>query len=701
MTLNRLKRTKLSEARPLGAQRNLGWLLVILFAFGCILVQDRIDWVAHYPDRLMLPIDGALNAVMDWVVANFEPLFKAITALLSAPMEWIRALLHVLPWSVFTFVMAAIAFGARGAGLAAFTALSLVYVQTVDLWFEAMNSFALVFISVPLAVLIGFGLGVWGFVSPRAQRAIYPMLDIAQTIPAFAYLLPILLLFGFGPVVGLVASILFAFPPMVRNTILGLERVPSDIIDAGLMSGATSFQSFRQVRFPSALRQILIGVNQTTMASLSMVIVASIIGGTADIGWEVLSTMRKAQFGDSLVAGVVIALMAMILDRITFGFAEREGATTIVKSRVQRYGFSLTVVAIALVLLALQTVFPILAHWPDGWHLDLAVPLDAAINWFVVSFKPALDSVKNTSLFVVMLPLKLGFDTAISPFTWGFELKYWHVAGYCALIGAAAFAAYRGGRFALAVWIVVLALVFYVGLTDMPWPAMLAILTYFGFCLGGFPLATGTALATGFLLVSGSWDKAMLTLYLCSLSVLAAFALGAVLGIVAAQNDWFSRMMRPVNDTLQTMPPFVLLIPIVMLFRIGEFTALFAIVFYALVPAFRYTEHGIRQVSTDAVEAATSLGATPSQLLFLVKLPLALPNIMLGLNQSIMAGIAMLVIAALVGTTGLGQEVYIGLSSGNFGQGFVAGIGMAIIAITADRFCQAWQRNYQNNLTKG
>mgnify|MGYP003663591986 FL=1 len=364
MTLNKLKRTKLSELRPLGAQRSLGWLFVILFAFGCILVQDRIDWVAHYPDRLMLPIDGALNAVMDWVVANFEPFFKALTAILSAPMHWIRALLHVLPWSVFTFVMAAIAFRARGPGLAAFTVLSLVYVQSVDLWFEAMNSFALVFISVPLAVLIGFGLGVWGFVSPRAQRVIYPMLDIAQTIPAFAYLLPILLLFGFGPVVGLVASILFAFPPMVRNTILGLERVPSDIIEAGLMSGATSFQSFRQVRFPSALRQILIGVNQTTMASLSMVIVASIIGGTADIGWEVLSTMRKAQFGESLVAGIVIALMAMILDRITFGFAEREGATTIVKSRVQRYGFSLTVVGIALVLLALQTVFPILAHWP-------------------------------------------------------------------------------------------------------------------------------------------------------------------------------------------------------------------------------------------------------------------------------------------------------------------------------------------------
>ena len=118
------------------------------------------------------------------------------------------------------------------------------------------------------------------------------------------------------------------------------------------------------------------------------------------------------------------------------------------------------------------------------------------------------------------------------------------------------------------------------------------------------------------------------------------------------------------------------------------------------MPAFRYTEHGLRNVSQTVVEAASSLGTSRAQMLFLVKIPLALPNIMLGLNQSIMYGIAMLVIAALVGTTGLGQEVYVGLSAGNFGQGFVAGIGMAIIAITADRFCQAWQRNHQQHIAE-
>lgn len=143
-----------------------------------------------------------------------------------------------------------------------------------------------------------------------------------QTVPAFAYLVPILFLFGFGPVVGVLASIIFAFPPMARNTIPGLDQVPPDIIESGIMGGCTPRQQFWQVEFPTALPKILVGVNQATMATLSMVIIAAIIGGFNDIGWEVLSTMRKAQFGESLLAGLVIALLAMVLDRLSSAAAK-------------------------------------------------------------------------------------------------------------------------------------------------------------------------------------------------------------------------------------------------------------------------------------------------------------------------------------------------------------------------------------------
>ena len=187
----------------------------------------------------------------------------------------------------------------------------------------------------------------------------------------------------------------------------------------------------------------------------------------------------------------------------------------------------------------------------------------------------------------------------------------------------------------------------------------------------------------------------MLSIYLCGLAVAISFAIGTSLGIWAAHNEIVSAVLRPVNDTMQTMPLFVILIPFVMIFKIGEFAALLSIIVYAFVPAIRYSEHGLRSLPKDIIEAATSMGCTQWQLLWQVKLPLALPVIMLGLNQTIMYGIAMLVIAALVGTNGLGQQVYIGLGDGDFGVGIIGGIGMAIIAMIADRMTQAWSKSRQ------
>ncbi|MEM9846104.1 MAG: ABC transporter permease subunit, partial [Pseudomonadota bacterium] len=172
----------------------------------------------------------------------------------------------------------------------------------------------------------------------------------------------------------------------------------------------------------------------------------------------------------------------------------------------------------------------------------------------------------------------------------------------------------------------------------------------------------------------------------------------AGLGILASEYDGLSATLRPFNDTLQTMPLFVILIPFVMIFKIGEFTALLAIMAYAIVPAIRYTEHGLRSIPDHITEAATAIGCTRMQMLWRVKLPLALPVMMLGLNQTIIFAIAMLVIAALVGTDGLGQQVYIGLGNGDFGVGIVAGIGMAIIAMIADRMTMAWSRKRQESL---
>ena len=194
-----------------------------------------------------------------------------------------------------------------------------------------------------------------------------------------------------------------------------------------------------------------------------------------------------------------------------------------------------------------------------------------------------------------------------------------------------------------------------------------------------------------FITFTGVLPQALLSIYLCGIAVIISFILGSSLGIWAAHNDKVSAFMRPINDTMQTMPSFVILIPFVMFFGIGEFTALLAIIAYAFVPAMRYTEHGLRNVPETVIEAARMIGCSQTQLLWKVKIPLAMPVIMLGLNQTIMFGLAMLVIAALVGTTGLGQLIYIGLSKADFGTGMISGVSIALIAIIFDRTTQAWR----------
>lgn len=671
------------------------WLGLAALTLVLHLLTDSLGFLVIYPDALVLSPTVVMNAAMGWFTDSFGPLFKAIGWLLEWPVEAAQWILQGLPWAVTAAIFSLAALVASGPRLACFVVFAMLYMAGIGYWVESMNSLAIVLISVPMAIAVGFGFGVCGFYSVRARRVILPMLDLLQTIPAFAYLLPILILFGFGTTVGLVASVLYAFPPMVRNTILGLQGVNAAVIEAGLMSGATARQLFWKVRLPSAQAQMLLGVNQTTMAALSMVIIAAIIGGTSDIGWEVLSTMRKAQFGESLLAGFVIALLAMVLDRVTYGFATRDRFAP--QPYQTRRGVMIGGMVIA-GLWVLALIIPALRIWPEAWVVYPAQPMNDALEALVINYRTGIEAIKNSAFFFVMLPIKIGLQTAVSPFTWGFAVTPLVTGIYAALVVTLGGAmAWRGHATGAAV-ILLLGVMSYVGLTNMPWLALCAVIIAGCYCAGGRNLALWSAAGLAFLLITGIWPQSVLSLYLCGISVLIAFGLGTLIGIGAAENETVSAAIRPVIDTLQTMPLFVILIPFVMVFKIGEFTALLAIVAYAIVPAIRYTQHGLRSLPEEVIEAATTIGATRWQLLTKVKLPLALPAIMLGLNQTIIYGIGMLVIAALVGTNGLGQRIYIGLGDGDFGVGMTAGIGMAIIAMIADRVTQAISQRRQAEL---
>ncbi|MCL4159075.1 UNVERIFIED_CONTAM: hypothetical protein GTU68_019238 [Idotea baltica] len=185
----------------------------------------------------------------------------------------------------------------------------------------------------------------------------------------------------------------------------------------------------------------------------------------------------------------------------------------------------------------------------------------------------------------------------------------------------------------------------------------------------------------------------MVTVYLCGVSVVIATIIGIPIGLFSALNERADRIVGVIIDTLQTLPSFVYLIPVVMLFRVGDFSAMIAVVLYALAPAIRYAAHGIKTVDPQLIEAGTVSGCTKRQLLWRIRAPLALPEIMLGINQTIMLALSMLVITALVGTRDLGQEVYIALTKADIGRGIVAGLAIAAIAIIADRMIAASARS--------
>ena len=677
------------------SQSTLIWLGVLILSLVIVALRDSAEWLTIYPDNWALPIQAWVDSGTDAVVAVFKPIFRAVSGIFTFPMRWLQQLLQFIPWPVTVGLFALIGYRAAGRNVAIFTGFALLFVLVSGLWPEAMNTLALVSLAIPLSCAIGFGLGVWGYRSERANAILQPTLDFMQTIPTFAYLLPILLLFGFGPIVGLIASAIFSIPPMVRNVILGLQQVPPNIREAGEMSGATQRQQFWWVEVPTALPQIMVGVNQTTMAAFSMIIIAAIIGGFADIGWEVLSAMRKAQFGQSLIAGLAIAFMAMMLDRITDGFAKNSQMVGGQDRYINHRLFWRIAGAIVVVGSLIALVFPQLRVYPKEWIPNIARPMNDAILVFVANYSDVTVAIKETLLFYFMIPIRSGLIEAITPFGWGFEFTPTLKAVYVGLVILVSGWVWWRGSAENAIALALLGIILYFGLTATPWLILFVVIIVLAFQVGGRQVGIFAAASLLFILLSNNWGYAMLSLYLTGAAVIICMVVGGFFGVLAAENDRASAILRPINDTFQTMPQFVLLIPALMLFKIGEFTALIAIIIYAIVPMIRYVEQGLRTVDPTIIEAGTAMGCTRWQMLWQVKIPQAIPIIMLGVNQTIMYALAMLVIAALVGTTGLGQQIYIGLGDADPGIGITAGLAMALIAMVIDRIISGWAKSRQ------
>ncbi|UCI10440.1 ABC transporter permease [Mesorhizobium sp. B1-1-8] len=660
------------------------WLGVLAFLALCLAARASAPWILNYPAAWLLPVASLVNGIFDLIIPVLTPPCRFLAGVLGAALNVCSATLRWMPWPATLALFAFVGWLARGWRLALFIAAALGYIVAAGYWQQGMNTFSMVVLAVPIAVTFGFLLGVAAHSSKYVHGMTMVMLDLLQTVPAFAFLIPLLLLFGFGPIVGLIACVVYAVAPMVHCTMLGLAGVPVALLEVGSMAGCTRGQRFWHVVLPTAKREILTGINQTTMASFSMVIMAAVIGGFNDVGWEVLNSMRKAEFGQSLLSGLVIAVLAMVVDRITFGLANP-------RSHVRPAW------APAWVLLVVPLLIGALLHASPG-DMALIDKVQGVINpdllnrvviGLVHDFSAPLDAFKVFVLYHFMLPLRTGLIGAVTPFTWGFAWTPQINAVYCVTALTISAWLWFGERWRLATGVLLISALLLFGFNGLPWLAFIVVVTALGWSVGGWRLATLSVIGTSFVVSTGLYIPLGQSLYLCLLAVLICTLAGGLLGIAAAKSDRVSGLMKPVCDTLQTMPQFIFLIPALMFFQVGELTGLIAIVLYAIVPPIRYVEHGIRGVPTDLVETSRQIGCTAWQRLIHVELPVAKPVVVLGVNQTIMAALSMLPIAALVGTKDLGQQVYIALSKADAGQGMVAGLSIAFVAMITDRIMRA------------
>ena len=269
------------------------------------------------------PIQSGVNRFVDWLVTNFGDRFEAVANALLVPLVALEQGLRATPAWALILVVGALAYAAGRRVVPALAVMGCLYVVgCLGLWDQAMQTVALMLVAVALAVLLGLPLGI-GMARSRAARAMLgPALDLMQTIPSFVYLIPAAMLFGLGKVPALLATVIYATPPLVRLTDLGLRLVDPEIIEAGRAFGATRLQILRTVQLPLALPSIMQGINQATMMALGMVVIASMIGARG-VGETVLIGLQRADSGRGFVGGLAIVILAVVMDRITQAFGRR------------------------------------------------------------------------------------------------------------------------------------------------------------------------------------------------------------------------------------------------------------------------------------------------------------------------------------------------------------------------------------------
>jgi glycine betaine/proline transport system permease protein len=645
-----------SRWRGRGAQ--VGGIIAIMVA-AYFVFRNEYPW----PSSLVWSeLEGRLDDAQTWLLEQrtegSNPFFAILDGF-RAFADWlVAAILNVLEWLTWAGTMAAgtlivLRYGGWRAALivlAAFISFALM-----GLWESSIQTLALMSAAVLLSLLIGVPIGVVAGRNDRFHRAITPVLDAMQIVPAFAYLMPVVIVFSVGPAAAVICTLIYAIPPAVRITALGIRGVTAESVEASKALGATSWQTLRKVQLPLARREILLALNQTIMFALSLVVIAGLIGGRG-LG-DVVTNGLYSNPALALLAGIAIVIMAIALDRATSAIADRTDPErqllTDEKRRRERRNTLITLAGIAVAVLAAkalgaQEIYP--EEFETATSIYTADIQDTLLGWI----QDVLDYIQNPDTFVFTITDAIGtfiLDTFLEPLR---KL-----------------------------------------LVETPWFVVLGGLSAIAFVLSGLRPAVTAFLMLAAIGIMGVWEPAMDTASQVLVATAIAVAIGVALGIWAAESPRVEKIFRPILDTLQTLPQLVYIIPFIYLMPVSRVPGVVASVLYAIPVIIRLVMSGLRGVPAAPVEAAQAFGASRAQVLRKVKLPLARDSIMLGVNQGIIMVLAVVVIGGLVGSGALGDLVARGLQRNEFGLGVVASLAILALGIALDRVTQGRKRQLQ------
>lgn len=274
----------------------------------------------QFPEFLEYSITDFFNAIMDWLVVNTSTFFDFVTLIISAIFNAIESSLTFIPWWIFIILVFYLGKKFYSYKMATILALMLFSIGMFGLWNSMLYTLAIVIISVIVSLLVGLPLGILMAKSVKLEKILKPILDAMQTMPSFVYLIPAVMLLGLGRVPAVFATTIYAVPPLIKLTYLGISNVDKEVMEAGQSFGSTPWQMLYKIELPQAISTIMTGVNQTTMMAMAMVVISSMIGAEG-IGREVLLAVQRVDVGRGFQAGFAVVFLAIIFDRLLQGFA--------------------------------------------------------------------------------------------------------------------------------------------------------------------------------------------------------------------------------------------------------------------------------------------------------------------------------------------------------------------------------------------